>query len=115
MSETTAERFEGHDDRECGEHRTTGSRAWCFDCSEWCYPHAPCKGCELPSLRGAVERVRALIDDPNDRRPEQSRVVHHRWIREALDGPESKADAPSPVSAATETAGGAGETQEAAQ
>jgi hypothetical protein len=62
-------RFQGHPGRECGEHRTTGSRAWCHDCSEWCYPgDGGCKGCELPGLRAraaeleAVEkRVRALL------------------------------------------------------
>lgn len=49
------EAFHGHDNRECGEHRTVGShRAWCHDCSEWCYPTIPCKGCELPILRTAL-------------------------------------------------------------
>lgn len=62
MSETTAERFAGHDERECGEHRTTGPRAWCFECQEWCYPKIPCKGCELPSLRTAIERIREVVD-----------------------------------------------------
>lgn len=36
--------------RECGEHRTVGPhRAWCFDCTEWCYsrPEAMCKGCRV--------------------------------------------------------------------
>lgn len=49
--------FEGHLPRECGEHRTTGGRAWCFGCSEWCYPEQPCKGCELPMLRARLERL----------------------------------------------------------
>lgn len=53
-----APNFEGHDDRECGEHRTVGShRAWCYDCHEWCYPLAPCKGCELSILRAKIERL----------------------------------------------------------
>lgn len=43
--------FEGHEKRECGEHRTTGDRAWCSECSEWCSRGAPCKGCELALLR----------------------------------------------------------------
>lgn len=36
------------DDRptwECGcpcDHYETSDRAWCADCSEWCYPHAVC-------------------------------------------------------------------------
>lgn len=50
--------FEGHDPRECGEHRTVGPhRAWCYDCREWCYPDSPCKGCELPQLRAQVARL----------------------------------------------------------
>jgi hypothetical protein len=39
--------FEGFEGRECGDHRTVGDyRAWCFDCVTWCYPEAPCPGCE---------------------------------------------------------------------
>ena len=40
--------FEGHEPRSCGEHRTVGGRAWCFDDTEWCYPSAgmECRGCE---------------------------------------------------------------------
>lgn len=38
--------FYGFESRDCGEHRTVGPhRAWCFDCSEWCYPGAPCQRC----------------------------------------------------------------------
>lgn len=44
--------FVGHEPRECGEHRTVGDhRAWCHDCSEWCYPRIPCNGCEIIGLR----------------------------------------------------------------
>lgn len=39
-------RFHGHDPNEGCEHRTVGLRAWCFDCSEWCYPELPCVRCE---------------------------------------------------------------------
>lgn len=47
--------FEGWPDRECGEHRTVGPiRAWCFDCSEWCYAsdqeEAGCRGCRVTVL-----------------------------------------------------------------
>lgn len=35
----------GNSPRDCGEHRTTGPRAWCFDDHTWCYPHDPCAGC----------------------------------------------------------------------
>lgn len=40
-------KFDGHPDRFCGDHRTTGERAWCSDCGEWCYQTAPCTGCFL--------------------------------------------------------------------
>lgn len=40
--------------RECGEHRTTGGRAWCFEDSEWCYPSQFCRGCELAVLRARI-------------------------------------------------------------
>jgi hypothetical protein len=39
------EDWEGNPDRNCGDHRTTGARAWCFDCREWCYPKINCHGC----------------------------------------------------------------------
>lgn len=51
----TDHEFEGLASRECGEHRTTGQRAWCHDCTEWCYPQAPCRGCELPQLRATAD------------------------------------------------------------
>ena len=51
--------WEGYPVRECGEHRTTGRRAWCFDCHEWCYPDPPCKGCELPILRARIVELEA--------------------------------------------------------
>ena len=31
---------------------------------EWCYPDAPCRGCELPVLRAEVERLRAALAAP---------------------------------------------------
>lgn len=36
------------------EHRPTISRAWCFDCSEWCYPTALC-------VRGEAEQLREQV------------------------------------------------------
>lgn len=39
--------FHGHGGP-CGEHRTVGKhRAWCYQCSEWCYPdpEMACNGC----------------------------------------------------------------------
>lgn len=53
------ELFAGHEPNECGEHALGLRRAWCHICTEWCYPHAPCKGCELPQLRAELERARA--------------------------------------------------------
>jgi len=51
--------FAGYSCRECGEHRTVGSRrAWCFDDSEWCYSSGidmACRGCEIASLRAQIE------------------------------------------------------------
>lgn len=60
--------FIGYTGRECGEHRTVGEhRAWCFGCTEYCYPGGlagagPCKGCELPMLRLQVEQLTAVLD-----------------------------------------------------
>ena len=59
--EPRPERFEGHDGRECGEHRTTGPRAWCSNCQEWCYPGILCRGCELPLLRARAEKAEAAL------------------------------------------------------
>ena len=84
-NETDA-RFEGHYPRECGEHRTLGQRAWCFECSEYCSPHAPCTRCELPGLRAAeAERdgLRELVDDWS--------VRCHAWEAKAEDA-EVEAD-----------------------
>lgn len=56
-----AEYFEGHKPRRCGEHRTVGPhRAWCDDCSEWCYPSSGCAGCgpTREELEERVERYR---------------------------------------------------------
>lgn len=52
--------FEGHESRECGEHRTVGSyRAWCHDCSQWCYPEMPCNGCQIPKLEAEINKLNA--------------------------------------------------------
>jgi hypothetical protein len=72
----TEPNFFGHDGRECGEHRTVGPhRAWCFDCSEWCYPgiDAACKGCELPSLRAALDEANTDKDEAYSKGFEQCR------------------------------------------
>lgn len=100
------ERFEGHVGRECGEHRTLGARAWCHDCSEYCYPDGPCRGCEIPQLRAQAARaaqlataLRALLDTaqhvggPNT--PWSPLVVSRAAVDEAralLDGDSAPAD-----------------------
>jgi len=55
------ELFYGLQPRDCGEHRTCGGRAWCFDCTEWCSPEVPCTRCELPGIRAELERLRAEV------------------------------------------------------
>lgn len=94
--EPRPERFEGHDGRECGEHRTTGPRAWCSNCQEWCYPGILCRGCELPLLRqraeqaeAAVQRVRDLAEDMRTWcSPHGVAADYAKRIFEALDQPE---------------------------
>ena len=90
------ERFEGHDGRECGEHRTTGPRAWCSNCQEWCYPGILCRGCELPLLRqraeqaeATLQRVRDLAEDMRTwYSPHGVAADYAKRILEALDQPE---------------------------
>lgn len=54
--------FEGHEHRECGEHRTVGPhRAWCYDCEEWCYPSWPCVRCQLPSIKNHLAIADQLL------------------------------------------------------
>lgn len=60
----TAANFEGHQPRECDEHRTVGPhRAWCLSCTEWCYPNmeAACVGCQVPYLKRRIERALELL------------------------------------------------------
>lgn len=83
--------FTGHTERECGEHRTTGPRAWCHDCTEWCYPEGPCKGCELPQLRANVaelkaenERLRAVTIAARRVAGYEFSIERHRPLTDAL-------------------------------
>jgi hypothetical protein len=58
-----ASNFKGHVGRECGEHRTVGAhRAWCHDCTEWCYPEIPCRGCRIPQLEAALNEANKLLE-----------------------------------------------------
>jgi hypothetical protein len=43
-----------------GEHHTVGSRAWCLQCSEWCYPHSIC---EIQQLRNENAALRQQLAD----------------------------------------------------
>ena len=50
--------FEGHQGRDCGEHRTVGPhRAWCLDCTAWCYPQEGCPGCQVPQLLARISSL----------------------------------------------------------
>lgn len=46
--------WEGRNIRSCGDHRSTGDRAWCHSCAEWCYPADGCFGCKCPDGVDAV-------------------------------------------------------------
>lgn len=77
--------FEGHDARECGEHRTVGShRAWCFDCGEWCYPAIPCHGCTTPKVRAFVISVAEWNDHSDEGWVPDALVKEARSILEIL-------------------------------
>src|SRR5262245_27531852 len=52
-----SESWMGRAERTCGEHHSTGSRAWCLDDQTWCYPSAPCSGCET-----VQERIQDAIE-----------------------------------------------------
>lgn len=60
--------FYGFQSRDCGEHRTVGPhRAWCFDCSEWCYPNAPCRRCHgVSEVISALARGYGIEEETTD-------------------------------------------------
>ena len=66
--------WDGREDCACGEHVTTADRTWCLEDKEWCYPDAPCRGCELPVLRAEVERLRGVVADA-----EQAKRAVLKW------------------------------------
>lgn len=69
--ERAAGNFVGHGDQ-C-EHRTAGPhRAWCHDCTEWCYPHHGCARC-----RGLGDSSLAEADEPDPN--EVMREEQARW------------------------------------
>lgn len=53
--------WEGRQLSTCGEHRTVGYRAWCHNCSEWCYPQAPCYGCNQVDVDALLAEYDALL------------------------------------------------------
>lgn len=79
--------FEGFMDRDCGEHRTVGShRAWCYECTEWCYPDAPCKGCEIPMLKAELQKR----DEEKARLVEEFRILAKEWAADAAVEPDGR-------------------------
>jgi hypothetical protein len=60
-----------------GEHSSTGTRAWCLDCSEWCYPGAIC---EIQELRNFQGKVRDLVLRMAHQAPDGSQADHDLWV-----------------------------------
>lgn len=85
----TAGRFAGHEGRECGGHVASRGRAWCPDCSEWCYPDAEraCRGCEIPCLSAEVADLRAENRRLREANANMSRDVE-RTLAAALGYPK---------------------------
>lgn len=64
----TSEPWMGHVDP--NDHGTTGGRAWCLTCTEWCYPEEWCEHCKraefgdpwdtIDTLAAEVEVLRAI-------------------------------------------------------
>jgi hypothetical protein len=79
--------WEGFVERECGEHHSTGGRAWCPDCTEWCYPSAGCKGCEIPRLRGLLAEGARLIGATVNVNDAGGSTLHD-WAERAVEGSE---------------------------
>lgn len=44
-----------------GEHRSTGVRAWCLDCREWCYKTYPCRCCTNTTPDALRQKIRDLL------------------------------------------------------
>lgn len=71
------------------EHRTAGGRAWCFQCSEWCYPESyACPCCEPKiepdELRAALKSDQSMTDPPTGKvylvwewTEEREAKIHH--------------------------------------
>ena len=74
--------FDGHQPRECGEHRTVGShRAWCYACTEWCYPRiaAACRGCQMPVIEKLLDDMAAALTLFPETMTQQERAVMDRY------------------------------------
>ncbi len=101
MSGQPSEPFTGHSGT---PHRTTGERAWCHGCGEWCWREDACACCEVPmlidenerltgerdKLAAAVERVRELINAGAFGPHQGETVVSVDELRAVLDGPEGQ-------------------------
>lgn len=46
------------------EHRTTGPRARCFDCNEWCYPTILCNCCNAPNIASWLHDIDNALTNP---------------------------------------------------
>lgn len=96
--------WEGSQPRSCGEHRTLGGRAWCFDCREYCCPgDMGCQGCllggreledvlaELSAAEAKLDAIHRTVDywlsnDPKDPRLPQALRQAGQTILAILDG-----------------------------
>jgi hypothetical protein len=65
------------------DHRPTIGRAWCFACTEWCYPSALCVRGDLVRVQGKVREALDLVGHL----PEGNRAAGAvaRVLREALE------------------------------
>lgn len=90
---TAEPNFEGHEPRGCGEHRTAGAhRAWCYDCSEWCYPDSEtdllvagrCNGCRVHWLEDRLIAVIELVKHARSISPSPSMHVYVADLERAL-------------------------------
>jgi hypothetical protein len=95
--------FLGHEPCRCGDnHRTTGERAWCSPCQEWCYPDDGCRGCKpdvddlMEQVAAQAERIAALEQELVENVGVMNALRRHR------DTAEAKLAAVGPVVAAAQ-------------
>jgi chromosome segregation ATPase len=93
---TTVQTLEGTWTCACtSEHRPTIGRAWCFDCSEWCYQSALCVRGEAEQLREQVKYAQGgqyvAVMAENERLTERVADLEH--VVEVLDEKNRELDA----------------------